>query len=77
MDLSPFALSASLLLNGTAQDWGTPRGGFNAGDNVVISETTSVTSISLCTITGSRVTKTNGTVANLPLPYTATLASRV
>jgi uncharacterized repeat protein (TIGR01451 family) len=69
----PAELSASLLLNGTAQQFGTIVGGFKVGDTVSINETTSISPTSLCTITSKMVTDDNGTSVNRTLPYSATL----
>ncbi|MEO6996865.1 MAG: hypothetical protein ABI112_02165, partial [Terracoccus sp.] len=70
----PDGFSALATINGSAQGWGDPRGGFSAGDVVTIDETASVTGRPLCTLSPGRVTKANGQPATSALPYKPTLA---
>ncbi len=70
----PAELSASLTLNTTAQQWGTTVGGFRVTDSLSIDETTSIAASSLCTLTSSRLTLSNGNTANATLPYSTILA---
>ena len=71
----PADLAAALQLEGADWPWSTVQTGYNAGDVVAISETTSISPASLCTVTSQRVTLANGTTVDLALPYNATLAA--
>ncbi|MCO5953558.1 VWA domain-containing protein [Microbacterium yannicii] len=71
----PADLAATLRLQGADWPWSTVQTGHNAGDVVGITETTSISPASLCTVTSQRVTLANGTTVDLALPYNATLAA--
>ncbi|HEY5117515.1 MAG TPA: hypothetical protein VIJ00_18475, partial [Nakamurella sp.] len=72
--LQPAGLSASLSIAGAAQGWGVPRTGFQQGNTVSFTESTSISLLG-CTLTGNRVTLANGTVVDAALPYSATLVA--
>ncbi|WP_127792859.1 hypothetical protein [Agromyces sp. LHK192] len=70
----PVGISAGLLLDGSAQDWGTTRTGFTSGGTVQINETpVQFGNRDLCRVVSSRVTQANGAGVDAALPYSPTL----
>lgn len=69
----PDGISAQLGLTGpgssgsTSQAWGTPRDGYTVGDQVTVSETTSIDASKLpnCTVSSQKLTKANGEAKDL------------
>ena len=69
----PLGINAQLRLGNSDQAWGDPRSGLSVGSSLQISEEPEFVGRDLCKITDQRITRKNGSVANLTLPRTVTI----
>ena len=71
--LQPAGFVATGSVDGTVQGWNVVVGGFTAGQNVSVDETTSITGHPFCSLTSRRLTSSNGTTVDLAMPAPRTL----